>query len=357
MSNLMSNSIELISSAGHEQLSVFQDSKTGLLALVAVHSTVLGPGLGGCRMVQYDNIDDALKDVLRLSEGMTYKNSLAGLDLGGGKSVIINDRNLENGRVELFKEFAKCVDSLKGKYITAEDMGTRVSDIDIISETCPYIAGRNPEQGGGGDPSPHTAEGVFQGIRAALGFTYGSESFEGRTVCVQGVGNVGFSLAKKLITAGAKVSISDNRPKQLEQASKELGAEVVELNKVYDAKCDVFAPCAIGAIINDETIPRLNCKIIGGAANNQLHEEKDEELLASRNIVYLPDFALNSGGVIMCASEWREGGFNSKWVEGKVAKIYDTISSILKASREESALTGQIALKLAKDRIEKKRSF
>jgi len=352
----MSDSIELISSAGHEQVSVFQDATTGLLAIIAVHSTVLGPGLGGCRMVHYDNIDDAMKDVLRLSEGMTYKNSLAGLDLGGGKSVIIHDRNFEEGRTEFFKKFAECVASMQGKYITAEDMGTRVSDIDIISDICPYVAGRNIEQGGGGDPSPHTAEGVFQGIRAVLGFAYGSESFEGKKVCVQGVGNVGFTLASKLVAAGAKVIIADNRPEQLERASKELGAEVVDLDKVYDVECDVFAPCAIGAIINSETIPRLNCKIVGGAANNQLREEYDEKLLAERGIVYLPDFAVNAGGVIMCASEWREGGFDSKWVEGKVAAIYDTIGSILNASKKEDSLTGQMALKLAKERIEKRRA-
>jgi leucine dehydrogenase len=349
----MSHPLESIPVAGHEQVSIFRDEPSGLLAIVAIHSTRLGPSLGGCRMSSYDSLAEALEDVLRLSEGMTYKNSLAGLELGGGKSVIVCDRALEEGRDDLFLKFGECVASLNGRYITAEDMGTRVSDIDTIAKVCPYVSGRGEAFGGGGDPSPHTAEGVFQGIRAALGHVHGSESLAGRRVCIQGLGNVGFSLAQKLREAGATLTIAEHRAERLDFVTSELDAQVVDLQAVYDVECDVFAPCAIGAILNKETIPRLNCEIVAGAANNQLELLEDERLLSERGITYVPDFAINSGGVILCAGEMRPDGFDAKWVDAKVAAIYDTVKTILNSSKIQGLETGEVARKLAKERISK----
>jgi leucine dehydrogenase len=345
-------SIEEISVQEHECVSIFKDRSAGLTAIIAVHDTTLGPGLGGCRMKMYDSLDEAMYDVLRLSQGMTYKNALAGLPLGGGKSVIIKDNTLEEGREEFFLAFGRCVAAMNGKYITAEDIGTRVSDMEAVLKVCDFVTGRDPAKGGAGDPSPFTAQGVFEGMRACLEAKFDSASFSGKHVAIQGVGSVGHHLARHLVEAGARITIADPNESQLAAVVSELGAEVVSLDDIYSVDCDIFAPCAIGATINERTIPQLSCSIVAGAANNQLVTEEIESELAARSILYAPDFALNAGGVIMCADELEADGFNAERVRGRVSGVYDTLVAILKRAKSENAMAGQVAVQLAKDRIE-----
>jgi leucine dehydrogenase len=339
----------------YEQVSFFEDAKTGCVAIVAIHSTVLGPALGGCRMNQYPSREAALLDVLRLAEGMSYKNSLAGLNLGGGKSVIIADRNLRKGREELFESFGGFISSFGGRYYTAEDMGTSVDDMNSVLHTCPYVAGRDPRVGGGGDPSPHTAEGVFYGMRACLERVFESDSFKDRHVVVQGVGHVGTHLVRLLAEAGARVSVTDSNSQAVKNVCETFGARTVVADKVYDTDCDIFAPCAVGGIINPDTVKRLKTKIIAGAANNQIYGEGVEQELRRRGILYAPDFAINSGGVILCADELEPGGYTPKRVDERVARIYETIRRIIDRTYESGELPGDIAIRLAKQRIEEAR--
>lgn len=336
---------------GHEEVSIFQDSALGLLAIVAIHDTTLGPALGGCRMNAYGSIDEALQDVLRLSEGMTYKNSLAGLDLGGGKAVILKDRALQEGRRDVFRTFGTWVNSFEGRYITAEDMGTSVSDMSVVLESCKFVSGRDPKLGGGGDPSPWTAYGVFLGMRACLERVYGSGEFSGRAVAVQGAGNVGRHLISHLVEAGAKVVVTDTRAPQLEAIRKDFGVEVVAPKEITSVACDVFAPCAIGGVVNPDTVRELRCRIVAGAANNQISGAGVEEELRRKNIVYAPDFAINAGGVILCADELADGGYREARVRERVERIYRTVKAILERAEATSQLTGDVAVQLAKERI------
>ncbi len=345
-------SIEQISVDKHECVSIFNDRSVGLTAIIAVHDTTLGPGLGGCRMKMYDSLDEAMYDVLRLSQGMTYKNALAGLPLGGGKSVIIKDNALEEGRDDFFLAFGRCVAAMNGKYITAEDIGTRVSDMETVLQVCDFVTGRDPAKGGAGDPSPWTAQGVFEGMRACLEATFDSASFAEKRVAIQGVGSVGHHLARHLVEAGARITITDPDEERLRAVVDELGAEVVSLDEIYSVDCDIFAPCAIGATINGKTIPQLSCSIVAGAANNQLITDDIEAELASRGILYAPDFAINAGGVIMCADELEPDGFKAERVKERVSHVYDTIVAVLKRAKSENALAGQVAIQLAKDRIQ-----
>lgn len=334
-----------------EQVAFFTDERTGVRAIVAIHSSVLGPALGGLRMLQYPAYDDALRDVLRLSEGMSYKNSLAGLNLGGGKSVVIAPRDLQKGRQELFEWFGRMVASLGGRYYTAEDMGTSVEDMNAVLKSCPYVAGRDQSVGGGGDPSPHTARGVFEGMRACLEQAYGSDSFTGRHVLIQGVGHVGIYLARHLAEAGAKLTFSDTRPEVLQAACKEFSAAEVAPDKALQVECDIFAPCAIGGILNPQTVNGLKCKIVAGAANNQLSEPQVEEALKRRGILYAPDFAINAGGVILCADELEPGGYTPARVDERVRRIYGTVGRVLQEAEKTGALAGDVAVRLAKARI------
>ncbi len=340
----------------HENVAFFRDYRTGLVSIIAVHSTVLGPSLGGCRMRAYASVDEALGDVLKLSEAMTFKNSLAGLNLGGGKSVIIADGALKEGRGDLFRTYGKWVKSLNGSYIAAEDMGTSVDDMNYVLEECDFVAGRDPKNGGGGDPSPYTALGVFDGIRASLERAFGSGDFKGRHVAIQGVGHVGHNLAKLLAKAGAQLTITDTRDKVLATVCEEVGGKAVPLDAITSVECDVFAPCAVGGTVNIETIGKLKCKIVAGAANNQIAGGSDtEKKLIARGILYAPDFAINAGGVILCAGDLEPGGFKESWVMERVSRIYGTVGRILDEAKKTGELPGSVAVRLAKERIDKAR--
>lgn len=345
-----------IEERGHERVIFAQDPESGLKAILAVHNTAIGPGLGGCRMHAYPSFDDALFDVLRLSQAMSYKNSLCGINFGGGKSVIIADRCLQAGRNELFKSFGRFVQGLGGIYITAEDMGTSVSDMSIISEECEFVAGRDPNTGGGGDPSPFTALGVFHGMRACLERAFNSGDFSGRSVAVQGVGHVGRYLCELLEKAGSKLYVADPDPKALAELKESVQTfEVVSAEQIPFLPVDVFAPCARGGIITQKNACQLSCKIVAGAANNQLLDREAGEELTKRDIIYAPDFAINAGGVILCADEFEPGGFTRSRVEKRVKEIYNTISRILDKANKNKELTEEVAIHLANERIQKAR--
>lgn len=332
---------------GHEQLTFFQDKETGLKTIIGVHSTVLGPALGGCRMWRYADEAAALRDVLRLSRGMTYKAAVAGLKLGGGKAVIIGDARTEK-TPELLAAFGRCVEALGGRYITAEDVGMTVADIDHIRKYTQHAVGGSNE-GGSGDPSVMTAFGVFQGMKAALKHIGMSETLEGIKVAIQGVGNVGYHLCSYLYAAGARLIVTDIYPNQLERVVQEFEAEVVTPDQIYSVAADVFAPCALGAILNARTIPQLRCKIVAGSANNQLETDKDGALLQKRGIVYCPDYAINSGGLINVAAEI--DGYNYELVLKKVGQVYNTIAEVLTRAEEDAVLPHQAADALAEKRL------
>ncbi len=340
-----------ISSRGHEQVAFFNFPEVGLKAIVGIHSTALGPALGGCRMRLYEDESKAIDDALRLSEGMSYKNSLAGMDLGGGKSVIIADPRMQQGRRELFLKFAECLNNLMGRYITAEDMGTSVSDVMIMREKTKHICGIELSEGGSGDPSPWTARGVFLGIQAALEHVFGSADFAKRKITVQGVGHVGYHTVKNLVEAGAEVVVTDTVKEAVDAVVKEFGVKAVGIEEIYDEECDVYAPCAIGQTVNALTIGRLKCKIIAGAANNQLINESIYNEIIGKNILYCPDFAVNAGGVINVGAEYRPGGWNKEWVAQKVDQIYHTTHKILEESKTRKKFTEVVALELARERI------
>ncbi len=339
--------IAQMSTYDHEQLLFCNDNATGLKAIIAVHNTVLGPALGGTRMWAYKNEMEALNDVLRLSRGMTYKNSISGLNLGGGKAVIIGDARSMKSEA-LFRRFGKFVNSLAGKYITAEDGGISPMDMNWVSMETEHVVGL---PGKSGDPSPVTAHGVYVGMKACAKTQYGSDSLSGKKIAVQGVGHVGEYLVKALAKEGAKIYISDIHEPTLERVAKENGAQVVGLDEIYDIDMDIYAPCALGATVNDETLSRLKCSIIAGAANNQLKQEDVHGIeVMKKGIIYAPDYAINAGGVINCYSEVK--GLTSSWAMDKAEEIYNTIAQIVSRSRSENIPTYRIANKMAEERIE-----
>lgn len=332
---------------GHEQILFCNDEATGLKAIIAVHNTVLGPALGGTRMWMYNNELEALNDVLRLSRGMTYKNAISGLNLGGGKAVIIGDSRSMKSEA-LFRRFGKFVNSLAGKYITAEDVGIGTSDMNWVSMETQHVVGL---PGKSGDPSPVTAYGVYMGMKACAKLQFGLDSLNGKKVAVQGVGHVGEYLVKHLAKEGAKMYITDIHQETLQRVASTYGATVVSPDEIYDVDMDIYAPCALGATVNDETLERLKCSIIAGAANNQLkHETKHGVDVMKKGIVYAPDYALNAGGVINCFSEVK--GLSLDWAHNKAEEIYSTIHSIVKRSIDENIPTYRIANKMAEERIE-----
>lgn len=333
---------------GHEQVVFFHDKESGLKAIIGVHSTVLGPSLGGCRMWKYSDEAAALRDVLRLSRGMTYKAAVADLKLGGGKAVVIADARTEK-TPELLEAFGKAVESVAGRYITAEDVGMSVKDIDYIRNFTKHAVGGSNE-GGSGDPSVMTAFGCFQGIKAALKHAGLGEKLEGVKVAVQGVGNVGYHLCSYLSAAGAKLIITDIYPNQVEKVVQEFDATVVTPDQIYAVDADIFAPCALGAILNERTIPQLKCKIVAGSANNQLENDLDGKALADKGIVYCPDYAINAGGLINVAAEI--DGYNKELVLNKVSKIYETIDLILSRSESEGVLPQEAAAQIAEQRLQ-----
>ncbi len=333
-----------------EQISVARHP-TGAWAIIVVHDTTRGPALGGCRMGLYENLDAAVEDAIGLAEGMTYKNALADLPLGGGKSVLFVDRNIKQGREALFRWFAERVNEFGGRYITAEDMGTRVADIEVIREVSTFVSGSDPARGGGGDPSPWTALGVFQGMRACLERLEGSEDFSGKTVAIQGVGNVGSYLLQHLHAAGARLLLADPNSKRLSELCKKYGAEEVSVSEILTRECDILAPCAVSHVLTRELVPKLRCRVVAGAANIQLAEPEVDRLLHEAGILYAPDFAINSGGVILCADELEEGGFSEDRVRGRVLRIYETIKNVFSEADARSILPGEAALLLAKQNI------
>ncbi len=336
---------------GHEQLVFCQDQATGLKAIIAIHNTVLGPALGGTRMWKYATEAEALNDVLRLSRGMTYKAAISGLNLGGGKAVIIGDSRTEKTEASM-RRFGKFVDSLSGKYITAEDVGMTTKDMEYIHMETNHVAGKPEAYGGGGDPSPVTAYGVYMGMKASAHQLWGNDSLEGKTVVVQGAGNVGRNLIGYLNQEKANVLVSDIFEDKLKQVTSEYKVKVIDPADVYDVPMDVYAPCALGATVNTDTLNRLKCSIIAGAANNQLADEKlHGEMVMRKGMVYAPDFLINAGGLINCYSEVH-GSYNRKMALTQAENIYNTTLEILKLSQQKNIPSYQAANSLAEQRIE-----
>jgi leucine dehydrogenase len=330
------------------ELHVRRDAASGLSAIVAIHDCRLGPALGGCRFIEYAREEDALRDALRLARGMTYKAALAGLALGGGKSVIMRPRHTFD-RSSLFRAFGRFVDDLGGRYITAEDSGTSIEDMAVIRSVTRHVTGADSAHGGSGDPSPTTAFGVRRGMEAAVFFALGRKSLEGVHVAVQGVGHVGYYLCKELHAQGARLSVADVDPLKAERAAREFGAEVVALDEIYRIDCDVFAPCALGSALNDTTIPLLRCRVVAGAANNQLAEARHGEDLRVRGIAYAPDYAINAGGLMHVAQEM--AGFDLAKVQARAHRIHDTIAEILERAKRSQCPSQRIADAMVEERL------
>ncbi len=325
------------------------DKATHLRAIVAIHDTRLGPALGGCRFIEYASEADALVDALRLARGMTYKAALAGLPHGGGKSVIIRPR-VRFDRVALFRAFGRFIEDLRGHYITAEDSGTGLEDMEIVRTQTKHVTGVDPSHGGSGDPSPFTALGVRRGIEACVKFRLGKDDLKGVHVAVQGVGHVGYHLCRELHASGAKLTVADVDLLKSERAQREFGAAIVPINDVAKVDCDVFAPCALGAGLNDDTIPPLRAKIVAGAANNQLAEPRHGDDLHARGILYAPDYAINAGGLINVAQEAK--GYDPKVAREKTMKIYDTIWDICDRSKKLGAPTHKVADIMVEEKLQ-----
>jgi len=339
----------LISAKDHEQVVFCSDKASGLRAIIAIHNTTLGPALGGARMWTYASDFDALNDVLRLSRGMTYKAAAAGLNLGGGKAVIIGDPHTQKTE-QLFRAFGRFIEGLGGRYVTAEDVGTGVTDMVHIFHETKYVTGIPFELGGSGDPSPVTAYGSFCGIKACANVRYGNDSLEGKRIVIQGAGHVASTLAKHLTEAGAKVYIADIYADKAKQVAKDTGAKVINPDEVFDTDCDIFAPAALGGIINDQTIGKLKCEIIAGPANNQLgDEEKHSQELAERGILYAPDYVINAGGLINVASELE--GYSQPRALKQAENIYDTLKKILLRSQELGITTNEAANHIVEERL------
>lgn len=341
---------EYMEKYGYEQLVFCHDKTSGLKAIIAIHDTTLGPALGGTRMWNYENEEDAILDVLRLSKGMTYKAAAAGLNLGGGKAVIIGDAKKDKSE-EMWRAFGRFVQSLNGRYITAEDVGTTVQDMDYVNLETDYVTGVSAASGSSGDPSPKTAYGVFRGLLATANEIWGSDNITGKVVAVQGVGHVGYYLCKHLHEAGAKLVVCDIDQDSIDKVVQEFGAEVVEPDAIYDVQCDFFAPCALGAVINDKTINRLKCKAIAGAANNVLAEDRHGDELHKKGIIYAPDYVINAGGLMNVADELN--GYNEERALEKVKTIYDNIAKVIEISKRDGIPTYKAADRMAEERIEK----
>jgi leucine dehydrogenase len=339
-----------VSFDNHEQIVFCHDKDTGLKAIIGIHNTVLGPALGGTRMWKYNNEWEALNDVLRLSRGMTFKSAVAGLNLGGGKAVIIGDAKTEK-TPELMRKFGEFVHSLSGKYITAEDVGMKTEDMDTVREVTPYVTGISESLGGSGNPSPVTAFGVYMGMKAAAKFEFGTDKLEGKKVLVQGVGHVGETLVEYLIKEGAQVTIADINEERLLEMVLKYGVDVFRGNDIYDADVDIYAPCALGATINDETVYKIKAKVIAGGANNQLADENKHGLiLKERGILYAPDFLINAGGIINVYAEIQK--YDKAEALRRTENIYNTALEIFNYANLNNITTHSAALKVAQNRIE-----
>jgi len=333
----------------HEQVLFCEDKRAGLKAIIAIHDTTLGPALGGTRMWAYKNEQEALVDVLRLSKGMTYKAAAAGLNLGGGKAVIIGDPRSDKSEA-MFRVFGRFIESLNGRYITAEDVGTSVHDMEYIFMETKYVTGVAPAHGGSGDPSPVTAFGVYQGLKASANAVFGSQSVAGKRVAVQGLGNVGHNLVRHLVEDGAEVTVTDIDEARCEAMREEHGVKVVGVDAIYDVDCDIFSPNALGAVLNDETIPKLKAKVVCGGANNQLAEERHAKALGDRGILYAPDYVVNAGGLINVYVEME--GYVRERALRMAEGIYANTERVINISREQGVTTAQAADRFAEERIE-----
>ncbi|MGQ4275930.1 Glu/Leu/Phe/Val dehydrogenase dimerization domain-containing protein [Pseudidiomarina sp. E22-M8] len=331
----------------HEQVVFCHDKETGLKAIIAIHDTTLGPSLGGTRLWNYPSSAEALTDVLRLSRGMTYKSALAGLPLGGGKAVIIGDPKKIKSP-ELFRAYGRFIESLSGRYITAEDVNIRTSDIAIVAEETSFVAGTEEKAG---DPSPHTALGTYLGLKAAAKHKFGSDELSGLSIAVQGLGAVGYDFAEYCAKEGAKLFVTDINDEVCARAAKELDASIVGLDEIYGLDVDVYAPCALGATINDDTLPQFKAKVIAGSANNQLATPAHDKKVMDMGILYAPDYVINAGGVIHVCSE--ASNMSREETDKRVRDIYATLDTIFTRSTSEQRPTGEIADELAREVIAK----
>lgn len=339
---------EQLSADNYEQVVFCHDKASGLKAIIAIHDTTLGPALGGTRMWNYKNEQEALNDALRLAKGMTYKNAAAGLNLGGGKAVIIGDPKKDKNEAML-KAFGRYIESLNGRYITAEDVGTTEADMDIINTETNYVAGTSTGSGKG-DPSPVTALGIYKGMKAAAEVAFGSDELAGKTIAVQGVGHVAYNLCKLLHEENAKMIVTDINQEAIDRAVNDFGAVAVAPDEIYSVECDIYSPCALGGTLNDDTISQLKAKVVAGSANNQLLEKRHGYLLHEKGIVYAPDYVINSGGVINVADELV--GYDRNRVMNSVAAIYDILKSVFEISKKEDIPTSLAADQMAEQRIE-----
>ena len=346
-----SNILALMNQMEHENLLFFNDKETGLKGIIAVHDTTLGPSLGGCRIWNYQNEAEAAWDVLRLSRGMTFKSAISGINLGGGKAVIISN-NKEQPTEKYWRKFGEVVETLGGKYITAEDVGTSTQEISHIMQMTKHVAGKPMEAGGTGDPSPFTAYGVFLGLKASAKEAFGTDNLSGRKVAVQGIGHVGKYLVDHLSKAGAKVFITDINQENLKAVANEYGSTVVGIDEIYDLDVDIYAPCALGATVNTDTINRLKCAVIAGAANNQLADEHlHGQMLLDKGIIYAPDFLINAGGVINCYREVEN--LTEQETQKYIDEIYNKTLQIFARAKEEKVPTQEAAIRIAKERIQR----
>ncbi len=343
----------------HEGVHAFHDEKTGLKAIVAIHSTARGPAAGGCRMWPYATAEEALDDALRLARGMTYKNAVADLELGGGKSVIIGDSRTMKTPA-LFEAFGRCIEQLGGRYYTAEDVGISPEDLAATARTTRFVAGLEGRRSSSGDPSPVTAEGVFRGVELAVKHAHGASTLNGVTVAIQGVGHVGAYLADKLHAAGARLVVTDVDEGSLRVVAERTNAQVVPAPSIFDVEADVFAPCALGGSISAETLPRLRARVIAGGANNQLASLEIGRQVFERGITYAPDYVINGGGIINVASEirglQRDEPFDPAWVGGKLDRLMQTLDEVLERSGDEGRPTHEIAGEIARQRIDAART-
>ncbi len=338
--------ITLIPVDGYERVAKAEDPDSGLVAFIAVHNTTLGPALGGLRLWNYDSHDDALTDALRLARGMTFKSSVARTGLGGGKSVIVAKK--EDKTPALFEAMGRFVDSFEGLYTTAEDVNVGIDDLVSVSKHTKFVSGLSREMGGSGNPSPYTALGCFEGLKATALEAFGSKDLTGKVIAVQGPGSVGYDLARMCKDVGAKIIVSDVYQPNIDRAEKELGADVVAPDDIYAVECDIYAPCALGATLNDKTIPLLTCKAVAGAANNQLADENvHAKMLKDRGIVYAPDYVINAGGIINVSVEFHEGGYNEDVALKKIHNIDEALTEIYATARDKDITTHDAAQQVA----------
>lgn len=339
---------EQIAADEYEQVIFNYDRSSGLRAIIAIHSTALGPALGGTRFYPYESEEEALIDVLRLAKGMTYKAAAAGLDLGGGKAVILGDPKRDKSE-ELFRAYGRFVETLGGRYITAEDVGTSREDMDVVRRETRWVTGVSQVFGGSGDPSPVTAYGVYQGLRAVAMELWKTADLKGRRFAVQGVGKVGYQLVKLLVEGGASVVASDVDVDRVASAVRDFSVDVIESGSIHSVECDVFAPCALGGVLNNETIPQLKCSAVAGGANNQLDSSEHAKLLEEAGILYAPDFIINAGGLINVADELR--GYDAKRALAQVDAIFHGLRRVFSIAKLEKITTDEAAHRLAEDRI------